>query len=120
MEIKLTDQDKEILKRHSAGVRARAMLELAIVDALWDAAAKAGYWFELCDDREAPTDTREAFKTALFDLDAVGLDVYEGRDCRGWVYLIFGNDGWDLISNYSTSLESFLTPVREVESLLGA
>lgn len=30
-------------------------------------------------------------------------------DCLGWVFLVFGNDGYDVISDYTTNLETLLT-----------
>jgi hypothetical protein len=32
-----------------------------------------------------------------------------GVDGGGWVRFIYGNDGWDVINDYSTKLEQYLT-----------
>lgn len=36
--------------------------------------------------------------------------LIEGRslNCIGWVKLVFGNDGWDVISDYTTNLEKYM------------
>lgn len=31
---------------------------------------------------------------------------------EGWIRFIYGNDGWDVISDYTTNLESILAPVN--------
>lgn len=52
----------------------------------------------------------------LFDLDDAYLEVFR-RDAPsvrlGWVRFVFGNDGFDVISDYTTSLEEILKPVNE-------
>lgn len=30
----------------------------------------------------------------------------------GWVYLVFGNDGWDVISDYTTNLQHIINQVE--------
>jgi hypothetical protein len=36
----------------------------------------------------------------------------DGKTANGWVYLVYGNDGWDLISDYTTNLEDMLAPIN--------
>jgi hypothetical protein len=36
----------------------------------------------------------------------------------GWVYVVLGNDGWDVISDYSVSLESLLKGANELADTL--
>ena len=35
------------------------------------------------------------------------------RECFGWVRFIYGNDGWDVINDYTTNLEDALKPANE-------
>lgn len=64
------------------------------------------------------TDSREIVAEALAGdechlfvhaagVDPVGADG--AIDCIGWVFLAFGNDGWDLVNDYTTNLEGMLT-----------
>jgi hypothetical protein len=120
MNIQLSEVEKKIIRKHHAGTRSRALIELAIVDALIRAAAEAGFYFEVEDEHEDVTDV-EALKHVLFDLDEANIylrDKNGGR--RGWIRLIFGNNGWDLVADYSTNLEAFMTPINEVASFWGA
>lgn len=116
--INLSDLDRKILAKHDPAVRTRALLELEIVHALIDAAAKRGFRFRV--EGEKLTTSTEELIWQLFDLDvAVVLVFDEGSKHIGWISLIFGNSGSDLISDYSTNLESFLKPVNEIAGFWG-
>lgn len=121
MKIDLTKTDKQILAKHSPGARARALLELAIVDVLIEAVRDSRYFFELDDqEQDEDTSTIDGLKLALFNRDDAMLNVYQVRGSfKGWIKLVFGNDGWDLISDYSANLEEFLVPVEKVAKLWG-
>ena len=43
------------------------------------------------------------------------LPVEDGQVVSaGYVYCVFGNDGWDVISDYSTNLEELLTEANKI------
>lgn len=46
--------------------------------------------------------------------------VVDGNKRIGWVYVVYGNDGWDAISDYTTKLEELLKPVQAVSDALEA
>lgn len=118
MPIQLTDLDRKILTNHDPSVRTRALLELEVVHGIIDAAAKRGFHFRV--EGEKLTTSPEELIWQLFDLDDATLLVFdEGSKEIGWISLVFGNDGYDLISDYSTNLESFLAPVNEMASFWG-
>ena len=31
-----------------------------------------------------------------------------------WVFLVYGNDGWDVIADYNVSLEPLLEPINKL------
>lgn len=104
--------DKEILQNHSPKVMVRAMMELAIVRQLLADVEKAG-WTTIIHEfngEETPD-----LADAIFNLDEATLE-FRDRDNKkmGLVFLVMGNDGWDVISDYSTKLEEFLAPSLEV------
>lgn len=39
------------------------------------------------------------------------LMVYREAEEIGWIYFVYGNDGWDVINNCTTNLESHMTGV---------
>lgn len=63
-------------------------------------------------EEDVLTDSRDsaAILSAMFttDEDWLQVDVEGGRP-GGWVRFIYGNDGWDVINDYSTNLEAELT-----------
>lgn len=48
----------------------------------------------------------------LFNLDDAHLMLGSPEGDTGWVYFVFGNYGYDVISDYSTNLEDFLKPAN--------
>lgn len=117
MAIQLTDLDRKILSQHDPAVRTRALLELEIVHGLIDAAETHGYFFRV--EEEPRAKSAEDLIYQLFDLDDATLLVFDGGKEIGWIRLVFGNSGYDLISDYSTNLESFLSPVNEMARFWG-
>lgn len=116
-----TITDAEIIANHSPSVRARARLELTIVNALIARAAETGAKLAVHATYEENEYSDEPYdvKSALFDLDDATVVVNDAQgESMGWVRLVFGNDGWDLISDYSARLESFLRPVLDVSNSL--
>lgn len=112
--------DQEILKKHDPGIRGRAYIELQIVNKLIGEAWTNSYHLILQDSDIK--DYGNDLKTALFDLDEATLVVRckLGQRKGGWIRLVFGNDGYDLISDYSTSLEEFLKPVNDLADFWGS
>lgn len=107
----------------------RIRLEADIVTRVVDALIGAG--FALATDAESsnserfygpvtPTTDRAAILAALQEVDEEFLGVFPAAAATGatrvcqpsaWVRFVYGNDGWDVISDYSTRLEETLSPV---------
>jgi len=101
----------------------RREVETKIVGAFVDSALKAGYRLAVSLDRGwdiddmllgATTADREKIMSEAFSGDECHIFIQppEGeltKDHRvvslGWIYCIFGNDGYDVISDYTTNLE---------------
>lgn len=50
----------------------------------------------------------------------LGSDHEEGEGSHtGWVRLVYGNDGWDVICDYTTNLEDYLKEVNEYAEQFG-
>lgn len=66
------------------------------------------------------------------DYDAIMEAAFAGDDCHlfvqgpgpttrngqvvseGWVYCVFGNDGWDVISDYTVNLEPLMAEAKKI------
>ena len=102
--------DAEILERYPEELLPRARRELQMVNRLLRDAKAAGYTITISDYEEEKGGTPEDLKDALFGLDEAHVILHKDGKRIGWVFLVFGNDGWDLISDYSAN--------ARVESLL--
>lgn len=40
-------------------------------------------------------------------------DKFNKRQTCGWVYFVYGNDGWDVVNDYTVNLESALVGMHE-------
>jgi hypothetical protein len=69
----------------------------------------------------ARSHSKTAVLKAMFQTDDEHLYVYNrsphAAGAFGWVRFVYGNDGWDVLSDYSVNLEKFIgdgTPVQKV------
>lgn len=106
----LTDSD--ILIKHDMGCRHRAMVELAITHRLISDLLKAGYELKVCDGEEITTGTEQQLVNAVFAVDVAMLFAKKDGKTSG-IYLVLGNDGWDVISDYGMSLEPIMKPIDQ-------
>lgn len=102
----------------------RRMVEAEILRKFVDDALASGYRLSVSLERGYDIDEmllgstdRERIIAAAQDGDDCHIFVHEGTcdvlvggqiDSIGWVYLVFGNDGWDLVSDYTTNMEELL------------
>lgn len=91
----------------------RIMLERAIVRRVINDLLKAGYTLAYSDEDEDEyeyiNDSSKKTIDALFYYDELFIRVLD--DCKyiGGVYLVFGNCGFDTVSDYTVNLEKDLS-----------
>lgn len=98
-----------------AGVRARLEIERKIVLRLIDDLLAAGCELSVYDGEEQYpwTTDRAAVIDAIMNTDEDVLRVRRLSDrLIGWVHLVYGNDGWDVICDYSMTLDPLLAGVN--------
>lgn len=108
----------------------RIAVEQDIVTRVVDVLLAAGYLLQtdIQDDPrpEVPTKDRDAILAELTEVDDEFLGVWFGHPAGGdlrpdaWVRFVYGNDGWDVVCDYTTNLESLLAPVNEYADSLCA
>lgn len=104
----------------------RIAVEQDIVTRTVDAFLAAGYLLQtdLHDDPrpEKPTADRAAILDEVMEVDDEFLGLFHDEDCGpfGWVRFVYGNDGWDVISDYTTNLEGVLAPINAYAEQLDA
>jgi hypothetical protein len=113
LELNTTNKvDIEIIARHDPSTSPRARIELAIVRQLIDILAEAGYHFIVDDGGDKThTDEPDEIIDAIFAVDEAYL-FCRSDDGRPYtqVFLVLGNDGWDVIADYGMSLAPLLDP----------
>lgn len=94
-------------------IKMRQKVEREIAEAVIDGALEAGYTLDVYDTEEV-TVKNSASKTeileAMFTTNEDYLYVRNGgTNPFGWVRFIYGNDGWDVVNDYTTNLEEMMT-----------
>ena len=97
-------------------VRARIRIERKIVLRLIDTALAAGCDLQVYDGGEYYpwTTDKAAILRDIMNTDEDVLHIRRPGEARSaFVLLVYGNDGWDVICDYQTSLEDLLAPVND-------
>jgi hypothetical protein len=90
-------------KHVEASVALRQALELAIVSKLIDVLLAEGCQLAVdngSDDVSSPSIVKDDILAVMGETDADRLLVYRDDNCIGLVFLVYGNDGFDVISDY--------------------
>lgn len=75
-----------------------------------------------------PSRDRAVILHELMQVDEEHLGVFDAKDATGvervcqpfgWIYFVYGNDGYDVISDYTTNLEDQLKDVNAMAERLG-
>lgn len=53
----------------------------------------------------------------LGSTDEDQLIAYKDGKRFGWIQFVYGNDGWDVIADHSTNLQTILEPIMEKHSI---
>lgn len=102
----------------------RINVEQKIVRKIVKALLKAGYFLRTDEQTHdprpnIPTDSAEEILKEMMEVDDEFLGVWKPQDITlgmtgrpmGWVRFVYGNDGWDVISDYTTNLEAIIDPI---------
>jgi len=70
-------------------------------------------WYLPALEPTTPTPDSASILEHLMEVDDEHLYVFVpfNPESVGWVYFVYGNDGYDVISDYTTGLEAILAPV---------
>jgi hypothetical protein len=104
-----------IIQRHDISIRHRARIEFEVVYRTIKAARKAGFTLSVDDEPDSSKLDDAGLLDLLFNLDDAYL-ILTSRDClqkSGWIRFVFGNNGYDVICDYSINLESLVDQINE-------
>lgn len=93
--------------------RSTQVLEKMVVRSLVSELLGHGLTISVFDGEEWPVKRgtkRNQILDALFACDAETILIRDGEDNKiGRAYLVYGNDGYDVIADYSVALEPYMT-----------
>lgn len=102
-------------------VKMRRLVEREISTAIIDELLKAGFRISVDngDEQSAPFSSKETILKHMFFTDEDRLYVYKPRQATAfaWAYLVYGNDGPDVLSDYTVNLEKFIGEGSIVDKL---
>jgi hypothetical protein len=100
----------------------RLAAELKIVRTLVRTLLAAGFRITVFDGGEATVKKSRSERVIMPALRTTDEDrlVAWRDDCAGWVSLVYGNCPWEVISDYSTSLEPFMGAAEKVADAVEA
>lgn len=103
------DIDKILYPPDGSCISARGLIERAVVFALLLHLERAGFTAEsVCDGEETtPTKTLQEVMELCFNLDDARIYFQKDGKDVGSALLIFGNDGWDTVSDWSWNENDF-------------
>lgn len=105
-------------------VQKRQKVERRIVRRLIFDALKAGFSFNVnnggdTNELPAPTNKAKDVLATMFATDSEHLLLYKDGKSFGWVFLVYGNDGWDVVSDYSINLEPVMAGATQLADKYG-
>ena len=101
----------ERFKHLSPAVLKRRRMEYAVLRRFCLDAIAAGYTLSLHNGEDwcvKKVKTAKEVLDAAFSVDEERLYVFDGDKRLGGVFLVYGNDGYDVICDYHTSLEPLM------------
>ena len=113
-------------------VKMRQMVEKEIYTKVIDVLLEAGFGLSVDNgdnSRGSATDyeyeihnsrNRKAILDAMYLTDEDRLFVHhdDSNDPFAWVYFVYGNDGWDVINDYTVNLEKYIGDGTEVDKVI--
>jgi hypothetical protein len=99
-------------------VKMRQEVERKIAKALVVDALKTGFVVSVDNGEEesAKFDDVKSILNAMFLTDEERLYMWNPTNGKmiGWVYLVYGNSGWDVISDYTVNLEPIMAGANKI------
>lgn len=108
--------NQDYMKDVAPQIRRRILIERAIVRQVTTDLIAAGFELRLHDGedwcgphtKDIGEVMKEIMATDIDTLHAYGRTAGDALKHFGWVQFVYGNDGWDVISNNTVNLEPYL------------
>ncbi len=120
-------------ERHDGAVRARFEIEWRIVERVIIDLIAAGFALainheeedaiEIVHDLRSMEEMFACDEDYLYARKRLGGDTIKAQDtiqnCYGWVRFVYGNEGWDVVCDYSTRLEAYMQGAQRISDEYG-
>jgi hypothetical protein len=100
-----------------ANIKLRQELERRIARRIVKDAIAAGYTVGVNDSEETTLERCGDVRTVMSKLcttDEDWLLIYKDGKQIGWVRLIYGNDGWDVVNDYTVNLDPIMEGANKI------
>lgn len=104
-------------------VNTRISIEKKIAKAIIKTMRKAGYSISIFEGEDYSirrSKNKADILEAMFSTDEDRIDLYK-KDAldgtvkrHGWIMMIYGNDGYDVVNDYTTNLEELMKPINKL------
>lgn len=114
---RLATRRQYLWQRHSPSVRRRFELEWEVAISIVRAALKAGYLVTVDNGEDATEHLKHITDVmdVMFETDEDTLLFGKpGTGALGWAKLIWGNSGYDALSDYSTNMEYLMAGASKI------
>lgn len=120
-----TSSDLKRLEAYDTSVRKRGLIEMAIVRHLLTELVAGGFIFTVDDGEDEPVKCSveiEEGMEAIFAVEDAAIYARKAGESEdfGYVRLVMGNDGWDVISDYTLNLEVHIAKTNAYAEALSA
>lgn len=100
-------------------INARKRMEKTIARRVILDAIAAGYTLNVynggeTDELPEPSNKVRTILGAMFGTDEEHLIFFKEGKRKGWVWFVYGNDGWDVVSDYTTNLEDVMKGANDL------
>ncbi|WP_262222480.1 hypothetical protein [Stenotrophomonas maltophilia] len=123
-------EERDLTAAGKYQIRERILIERAVIRKAVSDLIAEGYAIQVHNGEElAVNGTRDAAtvmaaimqtdEDRLYLLNVEGPAYAPKMTRAGWVHLVYGNDGWDVVSDYTTNLGNALTGAGDLADALG-
>ena len=102
----------------SSQIDKRQKMERSIARKFIRTALDAGYAISVWNGGDEPEISKSTklkpIMEAMFATDEEKLVLHKDGERQGWVHFVYGNDGYDVIADYVTTLEHLMGPVNQL------
>lgn len=95
----------------------RKAVEKRIASAVIRSGLNAGYTITVNDGEGMPvkrSSDHDVILAAMFSVDEEHLEFFKEGKRVGWVFFVYGNDGWDVICDHTVNLSDILEEANRI------